>query len=68
MHLIPRRDGVTDEACGHVAIIDVVEEAEGTGALSTFARVRVSWSNLVGWSNAYRLSIPAMPIPARSET
>lgn len=49
VHLIPGRDGVTDEACGHVAIIGVVEEAEGTGAACRLINEAQMWARRQGY-------------------
>ncbi len=49
VHLLPSRDGVTDEACGHVAIIGVVEEAEGTGAAQRLITEANEWARRQGY-------------------
>ncbi|AYM80326.1 GNAT family N-acetyltransferase [Agrobacterium tumefaciens] len=49
VHLQPSRDGVTDEACGHVAIIGVVEEAEGTGTARRLINEAQEWARRQGY-------------------
>jgi GNAT superfamily N-acetyltransferase len=49
VHLLSSRDGVTDEACGHVAIIGVVEEAEGTGAARRLITEAEMWARRQGY-------------------
>lgn len=49
VHLIPGRDEVTDEACGHVAIIAVVEEAEGTGEACRLINEAQMWARRQGY-------------------
>lgn len=49
VHLQPGRDGVTDEACGHVAIIAVTEDAEGKGVARLLIAQAEEWARRQGY-------------------
>lgn len=48
VHARPGRDGVTDEPCGHVAIIALAEEVEGLGAAGKLMARAEDWARARG--------------------
>ncbi len=49
MHAHPSRDGVTDEPCGHVAIIALEADAEGQGIAGRLMAEAEAWAKAQGW-------------------
>lgn len=49
VHAHPSRDGVTDELCGHVAIIAVEAGAEGKGIAGQLMAAAEAWAKVQGW-------------------
>lgn len=44
VHMQPGTDGVTDEACGYVAILALTEQAEGQGIAKLLMRHAEDWA------------------------
>ncbi len=49
IHMQPGRDGVTDEPCGYVAILALVEEAEGQGIAGRLMAEAEAWARAEGY-------------------
>lgn len=49
VHAHPGRDGVTDEPCGHVAIVVLEEDAEGRGVAGRLMAGAEAWARARGW-------------------
>lgn len=49
IHLQPGRDGVTDEPCGYVAVLALVEEAEGQGVAALLMAQAEAWARAQGY-------------------
>ncbi|WP_375785900.1 GNAT family N-acetyltransferase [Bradyrhizobium sp. Pha-3] len=49
VHLQTSRDGITDEVCGYIAIIAVIEEAEGTGVARRLIVEAQEWARRQGY-------------------
>ena len=49
IHAHPSRDGVTAEACGHVAIIVLEADAEGQGIARVLMAEAEEWARAQGW-------------------
>ena len=49
VHALPGRDGVTDEPCGHIAIIALEKDAEGQGVAGRLMARAEDWAQANGW-------------------
>ncbi|WP_315838376.1 GNAT family N-acetyltransferase [Bradyrhizobium prioriisuperbiae] len=49
IHLQPGKDGVTDEPCGYVAVLALVEEAEGQGVAAQLMAQAEAWARAQGY-------------------
>jgi GNAT superfamily N-acetyltransferase len=49
IHMKPGNDGVTDEACGYVAILALTEEAEGQGIAKLLMHHAEGWAREKGY-------------------
>ncbi len=49
VHAHPSRDGVSDEPCGHVAIIALEADAEGQGIAVRLMTEAEAWAKAQGW-------------------
>jgi GNAT superfamily N-acetyltransferase len=49
VHAHPSRDSVTDEPCGHVAIIVLEADAEGQGVAGRLMAGAETWARAQGW-------------------
>jgi GNAT superfamily N-acetyltransferase len=49
IHAHPGKDGVTDEPCGHVAIIALKQDAEGLGAAGKLMQRAELWAKAKGY-------------------
>jgi GNAT superfamily N-acetyltransferase len=49
IHMRPFKDGVTDEPCGYVSLLALVEEAEGKGIAHRMMHAAESWARARGY-------------------
>lgn len=49
IHLRPDKDGVTDEPCGHIALLATTKEAEGSGVATRLITAAEEWARGRGY-------------------
>ncbi|KRR18179.1 hypothetical protein CQ14_24950 [Bradyrhizobium lablabi] len=49
IHMQPGKDGVTNEPCGYVAILALIEEAEGQGVAGLLMSYAEDWALKMGY-------------------
>jgi GNAT superfamily N-acetyltransferase len=49
IHMRPFKDGVTDEPCGYVSLLALVEEAEGKGIAHLMMQAAETWARAQGY-------------------